>query len=122
MVTLLVSMVLVSTILAFETATSNCLIFASNIPWASFAASYSAFSFKSPFSRASPMALEAAGRSTDFMRCNSSRILSNVSCVTYMLISLMIFHLVIKKIQRHKNCSVAPYKDIKLGSNYGQFF
>ncbi|KGD43442.1 hypothetical protein DO72_5295 [Burkholderia pseudomallei] len=42
-------------------------------PCFSLAASYSAFSDKSPCARASAIALMTAGRSTDFRRCSSSR-------------------------------------------------
>ena len=47
-------------------------ILASSMPWASLAASYSAFSLRSPLSRASAICWEMAGRSTVFMWCSSS--------------------------------------------------
>ena len=52
--------------LAFESVSSNFEILSSNNPCASFAASYSAFSLKSPLSLASAIAFEAFGRSTSF--------------------------------------------------------
>ncbi|EJX07387.1 secreted protein [gut metagenome] len=51
-------------ILASAIASFRLLIFISSIPCASLAASYSLFSERSPLSRASAMAAEAAGRST----------------------------------------------------------
>src|SRR5437763_844484 len=62
--TLLVSIVDSLTILAVATFPSRGAILASKRPWASLAASYSAFSLRSPFSLASAIALDAAGRST----------------------------------------------------------
>ena len=83
METLLVSIEDSSNTRTFASAPSMAAIRASKIPCASFAASYSAFSFKSPFSRASAIALLAAGRSTALIRCKTAFICSSVCCDTY---------------------------------------
>ena len=72
MKTLLLSMSESSMTRALAKRFSILLILASNKPWASFAASYSAFSLKSPLSRASAICWLILGRSTVFIWCNSS--------------------------------------------------
>ena len=72
MKTLLLSMSESSMTRAFANRFSILLIFASSMPWASLAASYSAFSLKSPLSLASAICWEILGRSTVFIWWSSS--------------------------------------------------
>ena len=65
-----------SMILASAMAALRLLIFISSMPCASLAASYSLFSERSPLSRASAIAAEAAGRSIVSMCLNWATILS----------------------------------------------